>query len=65
MGKEYEFFSEDLASYGNDNYGMSVENLQQLEVTGLPSSKLRLKLGAPAMLLRNLNQTGDLTTVYV
>ena len=39
---------------------MSTENLQQLETPGLPSPKLKLKLGAPVMLLRNIDKWGGL-----
>lgn len=39
---------------------MSSVNLQELEITGLPSSKLHLKLGVPVMLLRHLDQPGGL-----
>lgn len=60
-GEDHEIFSEDAAD-GNDNDGfeMSSKNLQQLETAGLPSSKLHLKLGAPVMLLRNIDQPGGL-----
>lgn len=44
----------------NDGLEISVENLQELECTGMPSSKLHLKLGAPVILLRNLDQMGGL-----
>lgn len=61
MGKIHEFFSEDSADYEEDNgHKMLVESLQQLECAGLPASKLQLKLGAPVMLLQNLDQTGGL-----
>lgn len=56
VGENHEFFSEDVADYEDDNrYKMSIENLQQLKVTKMPLSKLHLKLGAPVMLLRNLD----------
>ena len=66
-GEDHEFFSEDsangsdLANADNDNgFEMSSENLQQLKTAGLSSSKLHLKLGAPIMLLRNIDQPGGL-----
>ena len=60
-GDDHEIFSQDLAD-GNDEDGfeMSSENLQQLETPDLPSSKLHLKLGAPIMLLCNIDQPGRL-----
>lgn len=60
-GENYKFFSKDSAKYcDNDGHEMSVESLQQLECAGLPLSKLQLKLGAPVMLLQNLDQTSGL-----
>lgn len=58
---DYEIFSQDSAD-GNDKDGFEMlsKNLQQLETPGLPSSKLHLKLGAPIMLLRNIDQPGRL-----
>lgn len=60
-GENHEFFSEDSADYGDDDgHEMSVKSLQQLECAGLLLSKLHLKLSAPVMLLRNLDQTSGL-----
>lgn len=60
-GEDHEIFSKDSAD-GNDEdeFEISTENLQQLETPGLLSSKLHLKLGAPVMLLRNIDQSGGL-----
>ncbi|XP_033133939.1 uncharacterized protein LOC103833495 [Brassica rapa] len=38
----------------------AIEYLNALEFSGLPSHKLTLKVGAPVMLLRNINQTKGL-----
>ena len=35
----------------------SVESLQNINLAGLPLSKLELRIGAPVMLLRNIDQT--------
>lgn len=60
-GENHEFFFEDSADYGDDDgHEMSVKSLQQLECAGLLLSKLYLKLSAPVMLLRNLDQTSGL-----
>ena len=40
--------------------GWAAESLEQLRPAGLPLSKLAIKVGAPVMLLRNLNQTDGL-----
>ncbi|XP_013709420.1 uncharacterized protein LOC106413133 [Brassica napus] len=45
----------DTTSYQNDTL-YAVEYLNSLEFLGLPSYKLTLKVGAPVMLLRNINQ---------
>ncbi|XP_013629391.1 PREDICTED: ATP-dependent DNA helicase pif1-like [Brassica oleracea var. oleracea] len=45
----------DTTSDQNDTL-YSVEYLNSLELSGLPSHKLTLKVGAPVMLLRNINQ---------
>lgn len=59
--EQKDFFAENSVDYSDDDgYEMSDEKLQQLECTGLPSSKLSLKLGVPVMLLRNLDQVGGL-----
>ena len=60
-GEDHQIFSEDSADgNGDEGFEMSTENLQQLETPNLPSSKLHLKLGAPVMLLRNIDQPGGL-----
>lgn len=60
-GENYLFFSEDTADHdGDDGYEMSTENLQQLELAGLPSSRLNLRLGVPVMLLRNMDFSSGL-----
>ena len=43
----------------------AVEYLNSLEFSGLPSHKLTLKVGAPIMLLRNINQKRDYAMVPV
>lgn len=45
----------DTRSKHNDTL-YSIEYLNSLEFSGLPSHKLTLKVGAPVMLLRNINQ---------
>ena len=55
-GVNHEIFSKDSADgNGDERFEMSTENLQQLETPGLSSSKLNLKLGAPVMLLQNID----------
>nr|VDD46531.1 unnamed protein product [Brassica oleracea] len=43
----------------------SIEYLNSLEFSGLPSHKLTLKVGAPVMLLRNINKKKDYAMVPV
>ena len=56
-GTEQEYFSIDTAESGNneeDGNMFPVEYLQSLNLASLPPSKLKLKVGAPVILLRNL-----------
>ena len=56
-GTECEYFSIDQAeSIGSDGYEnqLPAEYLQSLNLASLPPSKLKLKVGAPVILLRNL-----------
>ncbi|KAF8077404.1 hypothetical protein N665_1040s0008 [Sinapis alba] len=52
----------DMHSQHNETL-YAVEYLSTLEYPGLPSHKLTLKVGAPIMLLRNINQKGGLCNV--
>lgn len=45
---------------GNDVRNLSVEFLNSLTPSGMPQSKIELKVGCPIMLLRNLNAKGGL-----
>ena len=59
--EDHKIFSEDLADGNkNERFVMSTGNIQQLETAGLPSSNLYLKLGVPAMLLRNIDPSAGL-----
>ena len=56
-GTEHEYFSIDTAESGSneeDGNMFPVEYLQSLNLASLPPSKLKLKVGAPVILLRNL-----------
>ena len=60
-GEEKEYFSadsfaEDEQQSGDLDMSYPVEYLNTLEFPGLPAHKLRLKVGVPVMLLRNVNQ---------
>ena len=52
-----EYLLEDKAGQPEDNSAdlPPVEVLNSLKINGLPSSRLRLKVGTPIMLLRNIN----------
>ena len=54
----------DTQSDQNDTL-YAVEYLNSLEFSGLPSHKLTLKVGAPVMLLRNINKKKDYIMVPV
>ncbi|XP_022567210.2 uncharacterized protein LOC106378379 [Brassica napus] len=57
--KEYlsaDSFAEEEKHSGDLDMTYPVEYLNSLEFPGLPAHKLRLKVGVPVMLLRNLNQ---------
>ena len=58
-GKEREFMSADtIKNNGNDGNGdlmYPVEYLNSINCSGLPLSKLKLKMGYPVMILQNLN----------
>lgn len=42
------------------NQALSSDFLNSIKVSGLPNHSLRLKIGCPVMLLRNINSTGGL-----
>ena len=48
----------DTASVNND--ALSIDFLNSIKVSGLPNHSLRLKIGCPVMLLRNINQNEGL-----
>ncbi|KAI3956795.1 hypothetical protein MKW92_017597 [Papaver armeniacum] len=63
--EEYELLSADSIDPESDNYQSAVvfypkEFLNEMEVSGLPSHKLYLKVGVPIMLLRNIDQAEGL-----
>ncbi|CAN6893111.1 unnamed protein product, partial [Brassica oleracea] len=43
-----------------NNQALSTDFLNSIKVSGLPNHSLRLKIGCPVMLLRNINSTGGL-----
>ncbi|KAF1863047.1 hypothetical protein Lal_00018892 [Lupinus albus] len=60
-GEEREYLSSDSVdkSESNDNEaleGLTPEFLNSLRTSGLPNHKIKLKIGTPVMLLRNLDQ---------
>ena len=60
-GDTREYFSEDvhLPTVNDRDKLYGTEYLNQLQPSGLPEHKLRLKVGTPVMLLRNLNLARD------
>ncbi|XP_026459694.1 uncharacterized protein LOC113360399 [Papaver somniferum] len=63
--EEYELLSADSIDPESDNYQSTVvfypkEFLNEMEVSGLPSHKLYLKVGVSIMLLRNIDQAEGL-----
>ena len=60
-GDTREYFSEDvhLPTVNDRDKLYGTEYLNQLQPSGLPEHKLRLKVGTPVMLLRNLNLALD------
>ena len=58
-GEEREFLSADSVKNnrenGNDDFLYPVEYLNSINCSGLPLAKLKLKVGCPVMILRNLN----------
>ncbi len=55
LGAHVDFFSADFAEDTKMANTYPSEFLNTLEVSGMPSHKLLLKIGAPMMLLRNLD----------
>ena len=69
-GESRDYFSSDsfeisdTTSDQNDTL-YAVEYLNSLEFSGLPSHKLTLKVGAPVLLMRNINKKRDYAMVHV
>ena len=59
-GQEINLFSADSVDNEQDARSFSVEYVNRLNPTGLPSHHLTLKKGVPLMLLRNLDPTNGL-----
>ena len=66
-GQLHELFSEDRVQYDGDADAYSEEFLNSLTPSGVPLHRLRVRIGTPVMLLRNLSPTtGDVNgTRYV
>ncbi|XP_048496337.2 uncharacterized protein LOC104883518 [Beta vulgaris subsp. vulgaris] len=63
-GEEKVYLSSDAISKEEGNFGVheiySTEFLNTIRCSGLPNHSIRLKIGAPVMLLRNIDQTSGL-----
>ncbi|XP_057246786.1 uncharacterized protein LOC104899231 [Beta vulgaris subsp. vulgaris] len=63
-GEEKVYLSSDAISKEEGNFGVhemySTEFLNTIRCSGLPNHSIRLKVGAPVMLLRNIDQTSGL-----
>ncbi|CAH2105889.1 unnamed protein product [Euphydryas editha] len=55
MGETTEYLSVDTVIDSENSTSYPVEFLNSLELSGVPSHKLKLKVGVPVMLMRNLD----------
>ncbi|XP_056694876.1 uncharacterized protein [Spinacia oleracea] len=64
QGEEKEYLSSDTIDQADTNMEMEdmypVEFLNSIRCSGLPNHRIRLKVGVPVMLLRNINQSSSL-----
>jgi ATP-dependent DNA helicase PIF1 len=60
LGMQVDFFSADSAEDTEVANTYPSEFLNTLEISGMPSHKLSFKIGAPVMLLRNLDPSAGL-----
>jgi ATP-dependent DNA helicase PIF1 len=60
VGEESVYFSADCASNEEQQLQFPPEFLNSIEFGGLPPHKLKLKIGCPVMLLRNLSPSSGL-----